>query len=211
MFKKTIYIVIAVIASVALSNSPTYAIDSLRDTDGTFEITPSGTDIKPKLVLKSGELYKNSFQLKNLSDTKMTYKITIKPITFSETHIDTINKTSENEIIEWTSIFNNLDTITLEPQDSKTIDYMIDVPTNVLRGSQNEIIDITPVSPNEFGRINSVSYAIYVDIDLSEESKSNDNMENYNNVLIFCAIIAIIVIGLAVIAFLRLQNNRNNN
>ena len=100
------------------------------------------------IELRRGEIYKSYFTVKNTSDSPVTFKAEIEPVTVLDGNVNVsfeVN-TSETEITKWTQLIRDKEYI-LDPAHEVEIQYIIDVPDNCKLGEQKESITLNVLAP----------------------------------------------------------------
>lgn len=131
-----------------------------------FSVSPMSQAIK----LLPGENYVGSIQIANLSDAdeEMQYEITVVPynVVGENYAIDSSEIKKGSQIAAWTSISET--NVTAQPNETKTIDFTINVPLDAPGGTQTAALVVTPVNNqtqnsgvgiNSTFAMNSVIYA----------------------------------------------------
>jgi len=107
--------------------------------------------MKERIILNPGESFASSFTISNpASNTdKFNYQITVSPFYATEDYNITYEETGDfNQIVKWI----DLDTVsgTLEPNSTKIIDFVINVPEDAPAGGQYAAI-IVGSNTSDFG------------------------------------------------------------
>ena len=156
-----IFVVTVSLTTSATSNIPLEYTNGLELDPMTF-----------KIELAAGEIYRGSVNITNTKDTPITIKAYVKPYTnggsggsdgYSD--VDFNVKTSQSEIVDWTSVLNNKeDGITIEAGKTRALNFVIDTPIEAGSESQNEVIFIEPTQPNADGSLHRVGVTIFAKV-----------------------------------------------
>lgn len=118
-----------------------------EDKKGDFGLTMS--PLNQSIVLNSGEKYRGSFTISNpgSNETNFEYKITVNPFYVDENyniHYEYDGKI--NQIIDWIDLDHTEGS--LEPNNSKTVNFTINVPESAPGGGQYAAITVTSKNDN---------------------------------------------------------------
>lgn len=154
---------------LALAISLVLAMPAYADSSSVCDEMPeycAGFIVEPmevKLKLIAGELYSGSFTIKNVTEKDLVIGATILPHTIIDggNMSDFQTMTSRTEIVNWTSITHGASSsIDLKAGETRTIGFIIDVPSGAEAGKQMEIVILKPTTPNEYGYVNQVGFTI---------------------------------------------------
>lgn len=134
-----------------------------------FALSPMNQNI----VLSPGDSYRESFLINNpsTSDSSFNYKIEVTPYSVSDDNTDMYDDYSDyNQIVDWITILGN-DTGTVSPNDSITIEYMVNVPEDAPAGGQYAAIRVSEVAQDDSNENTygiqeniAIAYLLYAEI-----------------------------------------------
>lgn len=133
-----IFIVLAAILTIIGVPFLTYAAE---EPEYQLGISPAKHDFD---ALEPGESYTDTFKIKNSGKQELQYKISFAPYSVSDETYDpdTTTKTKYSDIAEWVTINGDMSG-TLASNESREVEYKVDVPLDAHGGAQMAAIIVT--------------------------------------------------------------------